>query len=169
MFQQYIKSKSYRCAAAHLPQSELAQCIQYFEGNGYSNKIIHSYLCVIIHFTRWMRKRGLNSKEATAVDKTEFIKQRIEEANIDGASINNKTYAAALSHWLRHLANDVEVLSTNSILVAEFDLYLNNVAGLAKTTRIYRCRNAQEFLNWLTLSKAIPINAIELPHLSSFI
>jgi hypothetical protein len=70
---------------------------------------------------------------------------------------------------LRLLKNNDEVLSTTSLLISEFDRYLNNVAGLAKTTRVTRCRNAREFLNWLVSSGSTALSAINLTHLSSFV
>jgi len=170
MFQQYIKSKSYRGAVASLPQSELAQFIEYFEVRRYSDKTIRRYLCALIHFNEWMLKRDSNVRYATTLDKNAFMQHRLEQSEADGVSLpNKKSYSAALMHWVRLLKNDAEILSATNVLVAEFDMYLHNVAGLAKTTRIYRCRNAREFLNWLALSKVTPISAIVLPHLSTFL
>lgn len=170
MFQTYIKSQSFRCAAARLPQSELAEFIRYFQDHGYAHKTIHRYLCAVIHFADWVTKRGISCSDATAQDKCEFIRQRMSDPSPYGLFMHNKnTYAAALSHWLRYLANDVEILSTNNILVEEFDRYLHEVAGLANSTRIYRCRNAREFLSWLASSGSTQINAIQLTHLSAFV
>lgn len=169
MFQTYVKSKSFRCAAARLPQSELAEFIQYFQDLGYAHKTIHRYLCAVIHFADWMTKRGMSCSDATARDKREFVRHRMSDLSSSGLFMHNKnTYAAALSHWIRHLANDVEILSTNNKLVEEFDCYLREVAGLAKSTRIYRCRNVREFLNWHASPGSTQINDIQLTHLSSF-
>lgn len=170
MFQTYIKSQSFRCAAARLPQSELAEFIQYFQDHGYAHKTIHCYLCAVIHFADWMTKRGTSCSDATARDKREFVRYRMSDPSSYGLFMHNKnTYAAALSHWFRYVANDVEILSTDSRLVEEFDCYLLDIAGLANSTRIYRCRNAREFLNWFASSGSTQINAIQLTHLSAFV
>lgn len=170
MLQIYIKSQSFRCAAARLPQSELAEFIQYFQDHGYAHKTIHRYLCAVIHFADWMTKRGRSCSDATARDKREFVRHRMIDPSSSGFFMHNKnTYAAALSHWIRLLANDVQILSTNNKLVEEFDCYLSEVAGLANSTRIYRCRNAREFLNWLASSSSTQINEIQLIHLSTFV
>jgi hypothetical protein len=130
MFQTYIKSRSFRRAAARLPQSELAEFIQYFLDHGYAHKT----------------KRGISCSDATAQDKNEFIRQRMIFPSSSGLFMHNRnTYAAALSHWLRYLDNDVEILLTNNKVVEEFDRYLHEVAGLANSTRIYRCRNPLSF------------------------
>jgi site-specific recombinase XerD len=146
MFQTYIKSRSFRRAAARLPQSELAEFIQYFLDHGYAHKTMHRYLCAVIHFADWMTKRGISCSDATAQDKNEFIRQRMIFPSSSGLFMHNRnTYAAALSHWLRYLDNDVEILLTNNKVVEEFDRYLHEVAGLANSTRIYRCRNPLSF------------------------
>ena len=117
-----------------------------------------------------MTKRGISCNDATARDKREFVRHRMSDPRSSGLFMHNKNmYAAALSHWLRHLANDVKILSTSNSLVEEFDCYLRDAAGLARSTRIYRCRNAREFLNWLPSSGSTPINAIQLTHLSAFV
>jgi site-specific recombinase XerD len=170
MFQTYIKSRSFRRAAARLPQSELAEFIQYFLDHGYAHKTIHCYLCAVIHFADWMTRRGISCSDATAQDKNEFIQQRMIVPSSSGLFMHNRnSYAAALSHWLRYLDNDVEILPTNNKVVEEFDRYLHEVAGLASSTRIYRCRNTREFLNWLASSGSTQINAIQLTDLSAFV
>jgi len=170
MFQTYVKSQSYRCAASRLPQSELAKFIGYFQEHGYAHKTIHRYLCAVIHFTHWLVKRGISCSDATVQDKREFIRERMSDPSSDRLYMHNKnTYAAALSHWLRYLAIDVEISSSNDVLVEEFDNYLHEVAGLASSTRVYRCRNAREFLNWLASSRSTQINDIQLTHLSAFV
>lgn len=170
MFQTYIKSQTFRSAAARLPQTALAEFIQYFLAHGYTHKTIHCYLCAVLHFADWMTRRGISCSDATVQDKNEFIRQRMIVPSSSGLFMHNRnTYSAALSHWLRYLNNDVEILSTNNKVVVEFDRYLHEVAGLANSTRIYRCRNASEFLNWLTSSGSTPLNAIQLKDLSAFV
>jgi integrase/recombinase XerD len=170
MFKIYVKSHSFRCAAARLPQSELTAYIQYFQDNGYAHKTIHRYLCAVIHFNDWLITRGISYNAVTVRDKREFICERMRRPCSERLFMHNKsTYAAAISHWIKYLANDVEILSTNNILIKEFDRYLDKVAGLASSTRLYRCRNVREFLNWFTLSDLTQINAIELKHLSAFV
>lgn len=170
MFKTYVKSRSFRCAAARLPQPELAEFIRYFQEHGYAHKTIHRYLCAVIHFNDWLLSQGISYNAVTVRDKREFICNRMRSSNSDRLFMHNKnTYAAAISHWMKYLASDVEILSTNNILVEEFDRYLDEVAGLARATRIYRCRNVREFLNWFTSSDLPQINAIQLKHLSAFV
>lgn len=170
MFQTYIKSKSFRYAAAKLPQAELAQFIQHFKVRGYSHKTICCYLFAIIHFAEWMTRREKSCSNATLQDKHEFIQYRTIKLEASGYDVHNKnTYSAALSHWIRIIGNTVEAVSTSNKLVKEFDCYLNEVAGLAESTRIYRCRNVREFLNWFDPLDSMKINAMQLSHLSAFV
>ena len=103
----------------------------------------------MIHFNDWLISKGISYNTVTVRDKREFICNRTRDPNSDRLFRHNKsTYAAAISHWIKLLASDVEILSTNNILVEEFDRYLGEVVGLASSTRLYRCRNVREFLNW---------------------
>jgi len=99
MFQQYIKSKSYECSAAYLPQPELTQFIQYFEAQQYSNQTIKRYWYAIIHFNEWMLSRNFNAIDANLINKNEFIQHRMDESSANGLTLtNNNTYSAALAH-----------------------------------------------------------------------
>lgn len=173
MLQTYCKSPLLLSAAKHIPAASMQIFIQFLEDNGYSTKSIQTYLNAVIHFSYWKHKQSLSCTEVTIIDKSHFIDSLLPSCQCSIAFIcDKKICAAALSHWLREVVQPnapVTSLSHNGKLVMQFDTYLKEIAGLAASTREYRCRYAHELLAWLETKQSVPLDTLNIEHLSDFI
>jgi integrase/recombinase XerD len=173
MLQAYLKSPLLLSAAKHIPVSSLQIFIQYLESNCYATKTIQTYLNAVIHFSHWKHKQSLSCTEVTIIDKTSFVDMHLPSCQCSNTfASDKKTCAAALSHWFREVVQPNAarpLLSKNDKLVMAFDKYLMETAGLAPNTRVYRRRNVYEFLAWLDAEQSVPLDTLNIGHLSAFI
>jgi site-specific recombinase XerD len=173
MLQTYCKSPLLLSAAKHIPAASMQIFIQFLEDNGYSTKSIQTYLNAVIHFSYWKHKQSLSCTEATIIGKSHFIDIHLPSCQCSSAFISDKKIcAAALSHWLREVVQPnapMPSLSNNGKLVLQFDTYLKEIAGVAATTREYRRRYAYELLVWLETKQSVPLDTLNIKHLSDFI
>jgi integrase/recombinase XerD len=121
---------------------------------GYTTNFVHQLLRCAEHYGHWM---GANHTLATADDVTassarRFLREHLPicscAARFPRSLVSNR---AAINHLLRMLAelDPARLLpppSRHGPLLAEYDDYLWRTCGLAEQTRLYRMRNARQFL-----------------------
>lgn len=173
MLKSYIHSPFVLQNAKLIPDADISRFIHYLEGNGYSPRTTHDYLGAIIHFAHWQYQKSGSPIKVTMIDKVNFVDSHLPNCQCSKAFPRTKNVcAAALSHWIRQVAqiNDAEVtLSKDDKLILAFEHYLKEVAGLSSATCLYRCRYAKEFLIWLQKNQLIHLNSLTSEQLSLFI
>jgi integrase/recombinase XerD len=173
MLNSYIHCPDLIKEAEYIPNGSLQLYIHNLEQNGYTQDSIHQYVGAVLHFSRFLRQKEVSCANARQGDKTEFINFHLNTCKCpNGFPRSKKSNAAALSHWLRLIGHEPDTpmsIYKQDERVDAFDRYLNEVAGLSSATRLYRCRYASEFLQWLSHQCSIELKSLTFGDLSSYI
>ena len=121
---------------------------------GYTTNFVHQLLRAVEHYGHWMGASHdpVTADEVTAASARRFLHEHLPicscAARFSRSLIPNR---AAINHLLRMLAaqDPARLLpppSRHGPILAEYDDYLRQTCGLAEQTRIYRLRNARQFL-----------------------
>jgi len=160
MLNSYLKCPQLLSESTKIDTDKLDKFLSYLETNGYTYQTIQHYLAAIVHFNSWRRNHHYSDNKA---EKHLYLNEHLPICQCPRSFIKDKNLnSASISHWFRINSPDYcDINHTwNEELVAEFDQYLQEVAGLSLATRLYRCRYAHEFLLWTLKSK------IDLPLLN---
>lgn len=174
MLQSYICSVDLLQAAKLIPQANFRTFLQYLESNGYSQRTIQGYIKAILHFANWKHQQNCSCRNISRQDKVAFLKNHLPNCQCRSVFVKDKkTCSAALTHWLREVcqidgAIDADP-SEQAKLILAFDQWLEEEAGLAPATRLYRCRYAEELLIWIHTVLSIPFEELTIGHLSTYI
>lgn len=132
------------------PHSEaIKDYISFLGGRGHSGNSIQAYTQAVEHFFHWLNQQGRASLGCDSVQ--EYLFTHLLDCSCPPPSpcylITNR---AALRQLLRSanlpLKSRSPVDSQKERLIAEYDKYLLETAGLAPVTRRCRTRHAREFL-----------------------
>lgn len=173
MLKSYIETSQILLAKKYIPQTSIYTYIRYLEGNDYPSKTAHDYFGAVIHFAQWQSQNNRSCTDITIQDKVNFLDLHLPNCMCTEVyPMSKKANAAALTHWLREVAQGSNVESDFNVqneLIVAFKRYLQEVVGLSKATILYRCRYADEFLKWLQANQLIQLKLINAQHLSEFI
>ena len=138
-----------RIAASSHSQA-IREFVVYLGTRGHSRNTIQGYTQAVEHFFTWLDQ---NRKSLACDSVREFLAAHLPDCSCPPPAprhlITNRT---ALKLLLRSanmpLVNSPSRDSDRGGLVSEYDVHLQDNAGLANETRRYRVRNALEFLDW---------------------
>lgn len=123
------------------------------QARGYAVSTVQSYVQIIEHFSRWLGGHRLAPSEIDERLVSKFVVGHLCRCRCPIPAATTRTACrAALSCFVRFIREQKLApkpnprLSKQDLLVAGYDRYLHEVAGLAAATRLYRRRYAREFL-----------------------
>lgn len=124
----------------------------YLDEKGYSINTIQISLWSVEHFSRWLKSKKIPSIEINKLFVDKFLKQHLTKCRCPRPALSNSNKLRAslykllrmLNVWDEHSGRHTNIEIEN--LINEFDNYLNNICGIAKSTRVYRCRFTRDFL-----------------------
>lgn len=132
--------------------SHVVAFLAYLRGRGYATQTLHSYICAVAHFARWLslEKARLPHLNEQVVER--FIAVHLPHCSCPYPTLRTRhEIHAALHHLLVVLrASGVIPQSHNSdpisVELARFDDYMLHVRGLAANTRRQRVLIVHKFL-----------------------
>jgi len=146
-------------------------------GRGHSINCIQSYVQIAEHFSRWLASErfALHQIDNELVER--FLIQHLPRCTCPKpAPTHPKNCRAALGRLLIFLRERGQVhqrsLQRRSIigdLVAEYDRYLEHVAGVSDATRRYRRRYAREFLETRLMKGRLRLRPLSPPDLLDYV
>lgn len=134
-------------AASHLRASELALFVQpYWDrlvGKRYSTRTVRGYVHCLAHFAHWSARRQMR---LSALDRyaERFVEQHLSRCTCDAPVQRSRHQAHAALEHLRAVVRiagvqfDVRPRSVPDEQLHRFDRYLQDVRGLAASTRLRR-------------------------------
>jgi site-specific recombinase XerD len=122
--------------------------------HGYALTCIHSYSQLVEHFSRWLATRRIRPRQIDEPVVERFLRRHLPQCRCPKpAPTQRRNCRAGLGRLVVFLRQRRVIpekpapeLSEIDRLVLEYDSYLGEIAGVAPTTRQYRCRYAREFL-----------------------
>ena len=164
MISDYIKCPNLLSASEHLPKTDINTYLEYLETRHYSKSTIQRYISCVIHYFSWQRE--INKEHWLEMGESNinlFLSLHLSSCKCPLSFHRGRTScSASLRLWCRLIAEVAypPTLSPEDELFKEYDAYLTSVAGLAKATRVTRCRYGRELINWL--NRACARNVTEL-------
>ena len=149
------------------PLADLLEAlVEHLVGRGHSPEIVQRYLQAAEHYGRWLGRPTAGSRSINKASIRSFVNDHLPVCRCEPPSPRNRIMVrAALMHLLEvKPANGVDEYDgtePHSEVMREFDLYMQDVCGLAEATRHYRLRYASELLTqkygqaapqWMALS-----------------
>jgi integrase/recombinase XerD len=127
---------------------------EYLLRRGYTSNFVHQLLRAVEHYGHWMgtRHTPVTTDDVTEASTQQFLHEHLPtcscSAHFPRDLVLNR---AAINHLLRMLAaqDPARLLPSptrHGPLLAEYDDYLRQTCGLSVQTRLYRLRNARQFL-----------------------
>lgn len=157
MLEQIFRSPTVR---ARLHNSYLSTSIDvyvtYLEERGFTQRSIQSYLWAVEHFSRWLERKGVDEAGVTSHHVKLFLYNHLPRCRCTPPALRCiNMVRAALRHWCIVTGRKAEpsqgVTPSRQIIAAveAYDRYLDQVAGLAESTRQYRRRYVLELMTAL--------------------
>jgi site-specific recombinase XerD len=136
---------------------------------GHPRSVVQTYVRIVKQFLQHLRRRKVPLASISEITVRAFACRGRRRSPRPGAH-------AALRHFLR-LLRTIGLASVRSAhgpnavekTVAAFDAHLRDLAGLAPTTRLYRCRYAREFLQFTFGDKSIGWSRVNAADVYAFI
>lgn len=118
---------------------------------GHAASTVHAYTDVLDHFLRWLACEQVDIVAMERAHIAEFLEHLPRCRCATPAARNHKTVRAAVHQFFNMLGRSTRPPSwsrTTAEVVADFDTYMETVAGLAEVTRLHRRRQAGDFLEY---------------------
>jgi len=122
---------------------------------GYSRNTAHQYTQAVEHFGYWRSQAHPSSGKPKRSEVAEFLALHLPRCACPApAATTIRTCRAALARLMAFLGQGLQSAPLRErpgsipALVADFDIFMEEVCGLSAATRRYRRRYAREFLEW---------------------
>lgn len=173
MINEYIKCPVLFAEYQQLDESSVDEYINHLEARRYAQGTITSYVSCVVHYFAWRRSIA-KSQSIEIADKhiQSFLSRHLRTCKCPPSFQRGQTSCgASLRLWLRIIAEkDLVIASTTEDhLLAEYEEYLESVAGLASITRQARCRYGRELIIWLKNHLAKDIDQLALNDLAAYV
>lgn len=155
----------------------LEEFAEFLNDRGHARETIRLYLWAAEEFVRWLasRKLALDVIDEQLIDS--FLQEETaKEPRRSTSKKPRKNVRASLRHFLQMLRDrghvplaSVQQAGPIARLVAEYDQFLRDAAGLATSTRYYRSRYAGEFLHHMFGDGPIYWERIQPKHIYFFV
>ena len=150
MLEQYFRRPS---SVTQLRAGPFGQVVEefavYLHEHGYAFKVGQAYVRRADRVTRWLAAKGLSPKDLDEKRCQAFCRSRDGQLRPAYTRDGVRRFLQMLRDRGIAPTPPTKPLSSCEQLVAEYDVYLRDVVGLALATRVSRSRFAREFLQYV--------------------
>lgn len=141
----------------------------YLHSRGQAYKVVQSYVRAADRFTRWLAARGMSLDAVDDRLKQSFLRNHGKKMRLASARPGLQHFLCMLR--VRGIAPSPSMEPTGVLdrLMAEYDTYLRDVAGLASSTRRSRVHYARKFLHAIFDDGLIHADRLQPKHVHSFV
>jgi integrase len=166
---------------AWLMDGVLEPCYQayltYLIGRGYSSWSVRKYSCCVAHFAYWLRKRRAKLSQIDEALIRYFLDEHLPQCDCPLRTPRSRNHVRqALKHLLVVLRQRADISRRPDFTprwtqreIREFDAHLDQVCGLAASTRRLRTRIVRTFLSQRFGASRINMAQVKPEHVHRFV
>jgi len=149
----------------------------YLIRRGYSSWSVRKYLCCVAHFAYWLRKRRIKLSQIDEALIRYFLYEHLPQCDCPLRTPRSRNHVgSALKHLLVVLRQRADIRHQPDFTprlireeIREFDAHLDQVCGLAASTRRLRTRIARTFLSERFGASRINMAQVKPEHVHRFV
>lgn len=170
MLDHYFRRAS---SVAELRSGPFGQVVEefavYLHERGYAFEVARAYLHKADRATRWLAVKGLAPKDLDEKRCQAFLRTRDGRLRPRYSHVGVRCFLQMLRGKGIAPTPPAKPLTRVEKLIAEYDVYLRDVAGLAPASRVSRTRFAREFLQSVFGNRAIHTERLSPRHVHEFV